>query len=131
MTERGYALRNGDWRGRIEALCTVGLTASALVQKRSVLLPMVACGSVFGGRCSRDCPSDAPCQYVSRLIDIGRAPKRRLCAHPRGQQPERIRPAPPLSRLIVGSVPDGMAEAPSTEGDRRLVLPFALEVAAA
>jgi len=74
----GYALRNGDWRGRIEALCTVGLTASALVQKRSVRLPMVACGSVFAGRCSRDCPSDAPCQYVSRLIDIGRAPKRRV-----------------------------------------------------
>jgi hypothetical protein len=55
----GYALRDGDWRGRIEALCTVGLTASALVQKRSVRLPMVACGSVFAGRCSRDCPSDA------------------------------------------------------------------------
>jgi len=35
----GCALRNGDWRGRIEALCTVGLTASALVQKRSVRLP--------------------------------------------------------------------------------------------
>jgi hypothetical protein len=32
----GYALRDGEWRGRIEALCTVGLAASALVQKRSV-----------------------------------------------------------------------------------------------
>src|ERR1035438_4774046 len=27
----GYALRDGDWRGRIEALCAVGLTASSLV----------------------------------------------------------------------------------------------------
>ena len=33
--------------------------------------------------------------------------------------------------VIVGSVPDGVAEAPSTERDRRLELPFALEVAAA
>jgi len=35
-----------------------------------------------------------------------------------------------LTWLIVGSVPDGVAEAPSLVWDRRLELPFALEVAA-
>ena len=32
---------------------------------------------------------------------------------------------------VVGSVPDGVAEAPSPELDRRLELPFTVEVAAA
>ncbi len=37
-----------------------------------------------------------------------------------GHEPERIRPAPlPLTRLIVGSVPDVMADAPYTGADVR------------
>jgi len=43
----------------------------------------------------------------------------------------RSPPPPLLIWLIVGSVPDGVAEAPSPTGDRRLELPFVLEVAAA
>jgi len=38
---------------------------------------------------------------------------------------------PPLVTWVVGSVPDGVAEAPSPEWDRRLELPFTVEVAAA
>jgi hypothetical protein len=37
----------------------------------------------------------------------------------------------PTLRAVVGSVPGGLADAPSPEGDRRLELPFTLEVAAA
>ena len=37
----------------------------------------------------------------------------------------------PTLRPVVGSVPDGVAEAPSPEWDRRLELPFTVEVAAA
>ena len=47
---------------------------------------------------------------------------------------ERTRSRSPLPHrtwLIVGLVPDGVAEAPSPGWDRRLELPFALEVAAA
>ena len=59
-------------------------------------------------------------------------PVRRLYGHLSGNERECIRPSPPpLTRLIVGSVPDVMAEAPGPAWDRRLELPFALEVAAA
>ena len=41
-------------------------------------------------------------------------------------------PTPPLPIwLIVGSVPDGVAEAPRPGWDRRLDVPFTLEVEAA
>jgi hypothetical protein len=47
----------------------------------------------------------------------------------RGHLPDHTSLLLPLPTwLIVGSVPDGVAEAPGTERDRRLVLPFALEV---
>ena len=52
-----------------------------------------------------------------------------------GSDHSRTTLGPPLpyspTWLIVGSVPDGVAEAPCPEWDRRLELPFALEVAAA
>ena len=38
---------------------------------------------------------------------------------------------PLVTRLVVGSVPDGVAETSSPEWDRRLELPFTLEGAAA
>jgi len=42
---------------------------------------------------------------------------------------ERIRSrSPTLTWFIVGSVPDGVAEAPSPGRDRRFELPFLLEV---
>jgi hypothetical protein len=37
----------------------------------------------------------------------------------------------PLTWLIVGSVPDGVVDAPGPIWDRRLELPFVVEVAAA
>jgi hypothetical protein len=76
VTERATPSVMAIWRGRIEAFCTVGLTASALVRKRCVRLPMVACGSLLAGRGLCHYPSDAT--PISRLIDIGRAPKGRV-----------------------------------------------------
>jgi hypothetical protein len=38
---------------------------------------------------------------------------------------------PLVTRLVVGSIPDGVAETSSPEWDRRLELPFTLEGAAA
>jgi len=43
-----------------------------------------------------------------------------LCGNLRGHQPERIGPAPPLvTWLVVGSVPNGVADAPYTGADVR------------